>query len=177
MYVSNFQDAVRSNVGFSSLGKMDRHKKMRMQTKGNAPTVPGPRTVLLFTNYHKQPTWWIDLLTNFHSLNRRFWCSRVLLIQSIYYDKHCILNYKMMYNVSLSLPPFKQKKTFPGIVLHSMISSKLLSQTLVTDRSSFPPFCRNKSKSIKVLFPEPKPNRTEQNRTRKKNPWKTWLEL
>ena len=73
LYLSNFQDAVRSNVGFSSLGKMDRHKKMRMQTKGNAPTVPGPRTVLLFTNYHKQPTWWIDLLTNFHSLNRRFW--------------------------------------------------------------------------------------------------------
>ena len=80
LYLSNFQNTVRSNVGFSSLGKMDRHKKMRMQTKGNAPTVPGPRTVLLFTNYHKQSTWWIDLLTNFHSLNRRFWYRRVLLL-------------------------------------------------------------------------------------------------
>ena len=45
MDLSNFQDAVRSNAGFSSLGKMDRHKKNEDANKGNAPTVPGPRCV------------------------------------------------------------------------------------------------------------------------------------
>ena len=41
-YFASFQDDVRSNVGFSSLGKMDRHKKMRMQTKGNPNQNPKP---------------------------------------------------------------------------------------------------------------------------------------